>query len=61
MIGKRAILPFVLLVASIILLVLNISELNREDDSGSIYGPISNVLIIIAMILVIVGNRKSSK
>ena len=61
MFGKRAILPFILLVASVVLLVLNLLELNKEEGSGSIYGPISNFLLIIAMITVIIGNRKSDK
>ena len=61
MFGKRAILPFVLIIMSIILFVLNISGLNEEDNSGRIYGLISNALLIFAMILVVIGNRKSSK
>jgi hypothetical protein len=61
MFGKRAILPFVLIIMSIILFVLNISGLKEEDYSGRIYGLISNALLIFAMILVVIGNRKSSK
>ena len=61
MFGKKAILPFILIIASIVLLILNIIELNKNNSSGNIYGPISNVLLILAMIFVIIGNRRSSQ
>lgn len=60
MFGKRAILPLILIIASIVLLVFNIIELNRDEGAGSIYGPVSNILLIIGMVMVIIGNRKSS-
>jgi len=61
MFGKRAILPLMLIIASIVLLALNIIELNKDEGSGGIYGPISNILIIIGMVAVLIGNRKSSR
>ncbi len=50
MLGKRAILPLMLIIASIVLLALNIIELNKDEGSGGFYGPISNILIIIGMV-----------
>jgi len=57
MFGKKAVLPFVLIIASLVLLVLNLTGPKGEKN---IYGAISNVLLILAMVLVIIGNRKKS-
>ncbi len=55
MFQKKVILPGILLVASLVLLVLNLTS---PDGEINILGVISNVLLILAMVLVIIDNRK---
>ena len=57
MFEKKAVLPVVLLIVSLVLLVLNLTSPEAEIN---ILGVISNVLLILAMVLVIIDNRKKS-
>lgn len=57
MFGKRAIAPLILILFGMILFVLNLVELNRGKDT--LYGALSNLLIMAAMVLVIIGNGKN--
>lgn len=58
MFGKKAIAPLILILISLVLLVLNLLELNKGKDT--IYGALSNLLLIVAMVFVIIGNGKNS-
>jgi len=52
-------LPYILIIASVILLILDISRLNFKNlKDGTYAGIISSILLIIAMILVIIDNKK---
>ena len=55
MFGKKGLLPGLLVIASLVLLFLNIL------NDGSIYGIISNLLLIIAMVFVLIGNKKKKE
>ena len=55
MFGKKGLLPGLLIIASLVLLFLNIL------NDGSIYGIISNLLLIIAMVFVLIGNKKKKE
>lgn len=55
MFQKKVILPGILLVASLVLLVLN---LTTPEGKINILGAISNILLILGMALVIIDNRK---
>jgi hypothetical protein len=55
MYGKKGWLPGILILASLVLLILNILK------DGSIYGIISNILLIIAMVLVLIANKKKKE
>jgi|GEM_PF-6531290 hypothetical protein len=55
MFQKKVILPGILLVASLVLLVLN---LTTPEGKINILGAISNILLILGMVLVIIDNRK---
>ena len=55
MFGKKGLLPGLLIIASLILLFLNIV------NDGSIYGILSNILLIIAMVLVLIDNKKKKR
>jgi len=57
--GKKAIAPLVLILVSLVLFVFNLFEL--EKSNSAIWGMISNILLIVAMIFVMVGNKKKSK
>ena len=57
MFQKKVILPGILLVASLVLLVLN---LTTPEGEINILGAISNILLILGMALVIIDNRKKS-
>nr|WP_297784327.1 hypothetical protein [uncultured Allomuricauda sp.] len=59
MFGKKAIAPLVLILISLVLLIINLMEL-KNGNSG-IWGMVSNILLIIAMVLVMIGNKKKSK
>ena len=59
MFGKKAIAPLVVMVISLVLFVINLIEL--KNGNGGIWGMVSNILLIIAMALVIIGNKKKSK
>ncbi|WP_437396072.1 hypothetical protein [Flagellimonas lutimaris] len=59
MFGKKAIAPLVLILISLVLFVFNPFEL--EKSNSAIWGMISNILLIVAMIFVMVGNKKKSK
>ncbi|MBW8242614.1 hypothetical protein K1F50_07360 [Muricauda oceani] len=59
MFGKKAIAPLVVMVISLVLFVINLIEL--KNGNGGIWGMVSNILLIIAMALVITGNKKKSK
>lgn len=59
MFGKKAIAPLVVIVISLVLFVINLIEL--KNGNGEIWGMVSNILLIIAMALVIIGNKKKSK
>ncbi len=55
MFDKKGILAVVLIVGSAILLILNLVK------DGSIYAILSNILLIVAMVFVLIGNRKKKK
>jgi len=57
--GKKAIAPLVLILVSLVLFVFNLFEL--EKSNSAIWGMISNILLIVTMIFVMVGNKKKSK
>jgi len=57
--GKKAISPLVLILISLVLFVFNLFEL--EKSNSAIWGMISNILLIVTMIFVMVGNKKKSK
>ncbi|RIV34970.1 hypothetical protein D2V08_06285 [Flagellimonas lutimaris] len=59
MFGKKAIVPLVLILISLVLFVFNLFEL--EKSNSAIWGMVSNVLLIGAMVFVMVGNNKKSK
>ena len=59
MFGKKAIAPLMVIVISLVLFVINLIEL--KNGNGEIWGMVSNILLIIAMALVIIGNKKKSK
>lgn len=59
MFGKKAIAPLVVIVISLVLFVINLIEL--KNGNGEIWGMVSNILLIIAMALVLIGNKKKSK
>ncbi len=51
MFGKKTIAPILVIVISLVLFVLNLIELNKGNSA--ILGIISNILLIVAMIVVI--------
>ena len=52
-------LPYIVLLASAVLLVFNVYGLYQDGiGSGRMLGLISNLLLIVAMLLVIRANRK---
>ena len=59
MFGKKAIAPLMVIVISLVLFVINLIEL--KNGNGEIWGMVSNILLIIAMALVMIGNKKKSK
>ena len=59
MFGKKAIAPLVVIVISLVLFVINLIEV--KNGNGEIWGMVSNILLIIAMALVMIGNKKKSK
>jgi membrane protease YdiL (CAAX protease family) len=61
MFGKKGILPLLLIICSLILFVINLIELKKGavSENGPAYGMLSNVLLIIGMVFVLIGNRKS--
>ena len=59
MFGKKAIAPLVVIVISLVLFVINLIEV--KNGNGEIWGMVSNILPIIAMALVMIGNKKKSK
>ena len=60
--NTQDILLYMVIIASIVLLILNISRLDFNNLSNGKYaGIISNILLIIAMSFVISGNRKKNK
>ncbi|UBZ15836.1 hypothetical protein LDL77_08990 [Flagellimonas marinaquae] len=59
MFGKKAIAPLVVIVISPVLFVINLIEL--KNGNGEVWGMVSNILLIIAMALVMIGNKKKSK
>ena len=59
MFGKKAIAPLVVILISLVLFVINLMEL--KNGNTAIWGMVSNILLIIAMVLVMIGNKKKSK
>ena len=59
MFGKKAIVPLVLIIISLVLFVFNLFEF--KNGNSAIWGMVSNVLLIGAMVFVMVGNNKKSK
>ncbi|MER3319493.1 MAG: hypothetical protein RIB79_14465 [Allomuricauda sp.] len=59
MFGKKAIAPLVLILIGLVLFVFNLFELKKSNSA--IWGMVSNLLLIVAMIFVLVGNKKKSK
>lgn len=59
MFGKKAIAPLVVILISLVLFVINLMEL--KNGNNAIWGMVSNILLIIAMVLVMIGNKKKSK
>lgn len=59
MFGKEAIAPLVLILIGLVLFVFNLFELKKSNSA--IWGMVSNLLLIVAMIFVLVGNKKKSK
>jgi len=58
---KKDIVLYLVILASVILLILNINRLDFNDLSNGKYsGIISNILLIIAMSFVIRENRKKN-
>jgi len=58
MFGKKAIAPLVPILISLVLFVFNLFELKK---SNSAIWMVSNLLLIVAMIFVMIGNKKKSK
>lgn len=56
MFGKKAIAPLFVILISLVLFVINLLEL--KNGNGGIWGLVSNILLIIAMVLVMIGNKK---
>ncbi|MDF0706894.1 MAG: hypothetical protein VX772_01595 [Bacteroidota bacterium] len=59
MFGKNTTAPLIVILISLVLFVLNIMEL--KNGNSSIWGMISNVLLIFAMVMVILDRKKKSK
>ncbi|MFT0713983.1 hypothetical protein [Flagellimonas lutimaris] len=59
MFGKKAIAPLVPILISLVLFVFNLFELKKSNSA--IWGMVSNLLLIVAMIFVMIGNKKKSK
>jgi len=59
MFGKKAIAPLVLIIISFVLFILNLFELKKGNSA--IWGMVSNILLIVAMVFVIIDNKKKSK
>ncbi|MBA4745309.1 MAG: hypothetical protein H2058_08625 [Muricauda sp.] len=57
MFGKKAIAPVLLIVISLALLVINLIELKKGNSA--LWGIVSNILLIVAMVAVI--REKKSK
>ena len=55
MFGKKGILPGILILFSLVALILNIL------GEGSIFGMLSSILLIIAMVFVLIGNKKKKE
>lgn len=59
MFDKKTIAPLVVIVISLVLFVINLLEL--KNGNSAIWGIVSNILLIIAMVVVIIENKKNSK
>ena len=59
MFDKKTIAPLVVIVISLVLFVINLLEL--KNGNSAIWGIVSNILLIIAMVIVIFENKKKSK
>lgn len=59
MFGKKAIGPLVIILISLALFIINLFEMQK--DNSTIWGMVSNILLIVAMVLVMVKNTKKSK
>ncbi|AEM70379.1 hypothetical protein Murru_1337 [Allomuricauda ruestringensis DSM 13258] len=59
MFGKKSIVALALIIISFVLFVMNLIGLNNGEDT--LYGILSNLLLILAMALVIVGERKKTE
>ncbi|WP_127136049.1 hypothetical protein [Flagellimonas oceanensis] len=59
MFDKKTIAPLVVIVISLVLLVINLMGL--KNGNTAIWGIVSNILLIIAMVIVIFENKKKSK
>lgn len=60
MFGKRAAVPLILIALSAILFLVNLWNFGSgaEGENGNSLGMVSNLLVIAAMVLVLIGNRK---
>ncbi|NDV14618.1 hypothetical protein GO009_01150 [Muricauda sp. TY007] len=59
MFGKKAIGPLVIILIGLALFIINLFEMQK--DKSTIWGMVSNILLIVAMVLVMVKNTKKSK
>lgn len=59
MFGKKAFFPLVLIIVSLVLFVFNLLEIGKSNHA--IWGLLSNILLIIAMVLVMLENKKKTK
>lgn len=59
MFGKKAIGPLVIILISLALFIINLFEMQK--DKSTIWEMVSNILLIVAMVLVMVKNTKKSK
>ena len=57
MFGKRAILPLILILASVVLFLMNLLHRSKWDSFLTL-AMVSNLLVIAAMVLVLIGNRR---
>ena len=61
MFGKRGIFPLIIIIASLVLFVLSLVFWKDENEPGRLYSMLSNILLIVGMVFVMIGNRNGYK